>query len=78
MLDPWLRHLAKELPGVGRERFDVPPLAFRVERVHGERRFAAAAGTAEDVHLLTRNLHIDVLEVVLRGAANGDAFVGEG
>ncbi len=42
-----LLHLADELPGIGAEAFDVPTLALGVDRVHGQRALAAAAGAAE-------------------------------
>ena len=65
MLDLRLRHLAEELPGVGGQRLDVPPLALGVERVHGQRRLAAAAGPAEDRHLVAGDVEVDPLQVVL-------------
>ena len=37
-----LLQLAQELPGVGAEALDIAPLAFGVQRVHGQRTLAAA------------------------------------
>jgi hypothetical protein len=37
-----LFHQAKELTGVRRQRLDVAALAFGVDRIEGERRFARA------------------------------------
>ena len=48
VLDLRLLHLAEELPGVGRQRFDVAPLSFGVDRVQRQRAFAGAAGAAAD------------------------------
>ena len=42
-----LVELLEELPRVGREALDVPPLALGVERVEGQARLAAAADAAE-------------------------------
>ena len=41
-IDVGLLHQVQELAGVGREGFDVAPLAFGVERVEGERAFSRA------------------------------------
>ena len=36
MIDIRLLHQAEELPGIGGERFDVPPLPFRIDSIEGE------------------------------------------
>ena len=51
VIDLRLLHLADELPGVRAEAFDIPPLAFGIDRVHRERSLARAARPAEDGHL---------------------------
>src|SRR5262249_19806772 len=48
VLDLRLLNLAEELPGVGRQRFDIAPLPFRVNRIERERAFAGTARPAED------------------------------
>ena len=75
VFDPRLGHLAEKLPSVTRQRFDVPPLSFGIERVHRERTLAAAARPAEDAHLVARDRQVDVLQVVLSGTADGDEGV---
>ena len=72
VVDLRLLHLADELPGVGAEALDVAPLALGVDRVHGERALARAARAAADGHLVAGDVDVDVLEVVLAGAADGD------
>ena len=62
----------EELPRVGRKRFDVPPLAFGIQRVEGEARLAAAAQAAENDELAVRNVEIDPLEVMHLDAAQSD------
>ncbi|MDD1702190.1 MAG: type II toxin-antitoxin system HicB family antitoxin [Methanoregula sp.] len=47
-----LLHHAGELPGVGGERLDVPPLAFCVERIERERGFAGAGDTGDHHELV--------------------------
>ena len=67
-----LLHLADELPGVGAEALDVAPLALGVDRVHGQRGLARAARAAADGQLVAGDVDVDVLEVVLPGAADLD------
>ena len=72
-VDARLVHAVEELPHVWTERFDVTALAFRVDRVEGETRFAAAARPGDDGQLSERQIEIDPLQVVLARAANLDA-----
>ena len=60
--------LAEELPGVSRKTLDVAALAFRKNRVEGQRALTAAADPGEDHQLVAGNRDVDVLEVVLAGA----------
>ena len=73
-----LLHLADELPGVGAEAFDVAPLALGIDRVHGQRGLARSARPAADGQLVAGNIDVDVLEVVLPGAADLDEAGGVG
>src|SRR5439155_10881075 len=68
VFDLGLLHLPQELPGVGRQRFDVAALALGVDGVQSERAFARAAGAAADSHTVAGQGDVDVLEVVLLGA----------
>ena len=68
------RHLAHELPGIGREALDIPPLPFGIERVEGERGFPRAARAAADRHRAAGNVGIDRFQVVLRRAADRDLW----
>src|SRR5208283_1206238 len=67
-----LLHLVDELAGVGTEALHVTPLAFRIDRIHGQRGLAATAGTAADGHPVARNLDVDALKIVLSGTADLD------
>ena len=71
-VDLWLVHPIEKLPRVRREGFDVAPLALRIERVEDQRRLARAADAGHDGHAAERQIDIDVLEIVLAGAANAD------
>ena len=71
-LDLGTRHLVEVLPRVGGERFDVAALSFGVERVERERRLAGARETGDDHELVSRNLDVEVAEVVLASSADDD------
>jgi hypothetical protein len=67
-----LLHQPQELAGVGGEGLHVASLALGVEGVEGQAGFAGAGEAGDDDELLPRDLHGDVLEVVLSGAPNDD------
>ncbi len=71
LVDVRLLHHLQELPGVGRQRLDVAALPFGVDGVERERGFARAGQAGEHHELVARKLDVDVLEVVLARAANG-------
>jgi len=58
----------EELAGVSRERFDVTTLAFGIESVKGQARFAGPADSGHHREAVERNANIDVPQVVLAGA----------
>jgi hypothetical protein len=63
---------SKKLPGVGREGFDVPTLAFRIDRVECQRGLAGTAQAGNHRERVARNLDVDVLEIVLACAVDGN------
>ena len=67
-VDVGLVHLAQELPGVRRQRLDVPPLTLGEDRVERQRRLAGAGQPGEDDEGVAREVEGDVLEVVLPGS----------
>ncbi len=69
-VDVGLLHPLEELAGVGRQRLDVAPLAFGVDRVEGERRLARAADAGDDDQRAERQRDVCVLEIVCACAAN--------
>ena len=78
MVDLRLLHLADELPGVRAEAFDVAPLAFGIDRVHGQRAFAGAARSAADGNLVAWHLDVDALQVMLPGSPHANRLGGAG
>ncbi len=65
-------HQLQELAGVRRQRFDVAPLPFGIQRVECERAFARAGQTRDHDQPVSRQVEIDVLQVVRAGAANAN------
>ena len=70
-----LLHHVEELAGVGRQRLDVAALALGVDRVEGEARLARPREPRDDHQLVAGDVHVDVLEVVLAGAADLDELL---
>ncbi len=72
LVDVRLLHHLQELPGVGGEGFHIAALAFGVDRVERERGFPRARQPGEHHQLVARDFEVDVLEIVLAGAADRD------
>src|SRR5215211_5512053 len=72
-----LVHLPEELPRVGREALDVSPLAFGVDGVEGQRRFAAPGDAGHDYHHVARQGDGYVLQIVLARPADDDLVLGD-
>jgi hypothetical protein len=72
MLDIRLLHHLKELARVSREALHIAALALRVDRVEREARLAGARKAGDDDQCITRQIHVDALEVVLARAAHGN------
>ena len=72
LVDIRLLHHLEELPRIGRQAFDIAPLALGIDRVEGERRLARSRKAREDDELVARDRQVDVLQIVLARAAHGD------
>ena len=72
LVDVRLLHHFQKLPGVGGQALDIAALAFRIDGVEGERGFAGAGQPGEHHQAVARNIEIDILEIVLARAADGD------
>ena len=66
----------QELPRIRRQAFHVAPLALGEDDVERQRRFAGAAEAGDDHEPVARDVHFDILEVVVPCAADGDGAVG--
>ena len=71
-------HLVQKLPGVGGQSLDVPPLAFGINRVEGQRRFPRTAEAGDHRQRIAGNLYVDVLQIVLARAAHRNPRNGHG
>ena len=71
-----LVHLLQKLPRISRQRLDVAALAFGVNRVERERRFARSARPRNHDELVAGNVKIDIFEIVLFRASNADLCCG--
>src|SRR5439155_20127626 len=76
LVDVRLLHALEELPGIGRQRFDVAALAFRINRVEGERRLPRPADARKDDELAVRQRDVDVLQVVCPRAPDDERAAG--
>ena len=65
-------HLVEELAGVGGEGFDVAALAFGVDGVEGEGGLAGAGEAGDHGEGVARDADVDVTQIVLARAADGD------
>ena len=73
-----LVHPVQELPRVRREGLDIAALALRIERVEHQRGLARAADAGDDDQLVERQIEIEILEIILAGAADADGIRGGG
>ena len=76
LVDIGLLHLPQELARVGGERLDVAALPLRVDGVEGKAALAASRQPGDHDQAVARHLHVEVLEVVLAGAAHHDSVGG--
>ena len=78
LVDVRLLHHLEELAGIGRQALDVAALALGIDGVEGERRLARARQAGHHDQLVARQVEVDVLEIVLAGAADGDELARRG
>jgi hypothetical protein len=68
-------HAIQKLPHVRAERLDVASLAFGINCLERQTRFAAAARPGNDGQLPYRKIYVDPLEIVLARTANLDTNI---
>ena len=74
LVDIRLLQLVEELPRVRRQRFDIFALPLGIHRIERQRRFPASRQAGDDHDLIARNVHVEILEIVLPRAADADGF----
>ncbi|RIE15787.1 ABC transporter ATP-binding protein [Candidatus Cryosericum hinesii] len=67
-------HQADELPGIGRERLDIPALPLGIQGVECQRGLARAGNTGDDDDLVARETHAHVFQVVDARALDENTF----
>jgi len=75
-VDVGLVHLAEELPGVRRQRLDVPALALGEDGVERQAGLARSGQPGEDDQRVAGQVQADVAQVVLAGAPHDEAALG--
>lgn len=68
-------HAVKKLPRIRGKGFDIAALAFRVERIESERRFARAAQSRDDDEPVFRQIEIEPFEIVVPNALKTDKLI---
>ena len=71
-VDVGLAHQFQELAGIGRQALDIAPLALGVDGVESQRALARPRQPGQHHQLAARDVHADVLQVVLARAAHAD------
>ncbi len=77
-IDVGFFQLVQKLPCVGAKALDIAALAFGVEGIKGQGRFARPADTRQHHEAIPRDIDIDVFEIVLSCAAHSDGVWGHG
>ena len=67
-----LAHTPKKLPGIRGETLHVAALAFCIQGVEGQRRFAASTHAGYHDKLVVGDVDVDVLEIIDAGAFDFD------
>ncbi len=73
-VDVGLVHLPQELARVGRQRLHVPPLALGKNRVERQRGLSRTGQTGEDDQRVTRQIEVDIAQIVFTGTTDDQAF----
>ena len=77
-IDIGLVHQLQKLAGIGRQAFDITALAFGIQGVKGQARFAGTAQASDDHQLVARDIEVDVFKVVGAGPAHADVRLAQG
>jgi hypothetical protein len=72
LVDIRLLHHFQELAGISAQAFHIPPLAFRIDGIEGEGRLARARQSGHHDQLVSRQIEIDVFQIVFAGTADAE------
>ena len=75
MIDIRLLHQFQELPRIGRQALDIPPLPLGIDGVERQARLARSAEAGDHRQRIARNVDRHVLEIML--ARTAYAYVGQ-
>src|SRR5262249_14629172 len=70
VIEVGLGKLAEKLPGIARQRLNITPLTFGIERIEGQRTLARTAHSREYDQGVAGEFEIDVAKVVFARAAD--------
>ena len=74
LLDIRLFHLPEELPCIGRQRLHIAPLTFGIDCIKCEGRFSRSRQSGQHDKFISRNIHINIFEVVLIRSSDFNIF----
>ncbi len=69
-----LFHALQKLARISGEGFHITSLAFGIQGIEGQRGFSGSRQAGDHDQPVSGNIHINILQVVLSGAANSDAI----
>ena len=72
LVDVRLFHQSEELARVGAQGLDISALALGVDGIKRQRRLTRTRQAGDNHQLIAGDLDVDVFQIVLAGAANGD------
>ena len=76
MLDIGLFHQLQELTCVSAQAFDVTALAFRIDRIEGQRRFPRARRPGHHDQFPARQPNLKIAQIMLSGTFDMDVGIG--
>ncbi len=71
-VDIGLVHQLQKLPRVGRQAFDIASLAFGIQGIEGQARFARSAQPGDHHQLVAWNVEVDIFQIVRARTADPD------
>ena len=70
-----LFHHIEKLPRIGRQAFHIAALPFGIDRIKRQRGFSRTGQAGDHHQFISRDIHIDILQVMLARAADFDELL---